>query len=78
MSLVPLVKIVLLQASIGFLLLICNEREDIRPDLPDLAEVTYVFFLILDSSQTHWSLVVISIVEQLVVHYTSLPGSYGN
>ena len=72
MSLVSLMKIVLLQASIGFFLLICDEVEDICPNLPDLAKVTHVFFSVLNSNQTHWSLVVVSIVEQLVVHYISL------
>ena len=56
----------------------CNEVEDIRLNLPDLAKVTYVFFSVLDSSQTHWSLVIISIAKQLVVHYTSLPRPYEN
>ena len=78
LKLVPLTKIVLLRASIDFLLLMCNEMEDIYLNLPDLAEVTHVFFIILDSSQTHWSLVVVSIAEQLVVPYISLPRPYGN
>ena len=56
----------------------CDEAEDIRPDLPDLAEVTHVFFLVLDINQTHWSLVIISIVEQLVVHYISQLRPYRN
>ena len=56
----------------------CNEVEGIRPNLFNLAKVTHVFFLVLDSSQTHWSLVVISIAKQLVVYYISLPRLYGN
>ena len=78
LSLIPLTKIVLLQVSIYFLLLIYDEMEDICPNLPDLAEVTYVFFTVLDLSQTHWLLVVVSIVEQLVAYYTTLPRPYGN
>ena len=56
----------------------CNEIEDICLDLPDLAEFTQVFFPVLDSSQTHWSLVVVSIAKQLVIQYTSPPWTYGN
>ena len=51
--------------------------EDIRPNLSDLAEVIHVFFPILDSSQMHWSLKVVNIIKQLMVHYTSLLRLYG-
>lgn len=56
----------------------CNRVEDIRHNLPDLAGITHIFFPVLDSKETHWSLLVISIPEQLVVHYSSLPQPHGN
>lgn len=80
MALVPEAQIALLRPELAFILLgngEIDEMKDILPDLP-FSGSSHVFIPILDPEQTHWSLLVISVAQQLALHYTSKPAPYGN
>lgn len=74
----PQARIVLLRPSMTMLLL--NEKPDIvKTQLPDFQSVTHVFLPINDATRmdqaeggTHWSLLLVSIVDGVAFHYDSL------
>jgi sentrin-specific protease 8 len=76
-------NIVLLRPSMSFMLLQTPDPRTLRQALPDFSRTTHVFLPINDCHNvtqaeggTHWSLLLISIVDGIAFHYDSL--AYGN
>lgn len=73
-------NIVLLRPSMSFMLLKTADPGTLRDALPDFSRTTHVFLPINDCRNvteaeggTHWSLLLISIVDSMAFHYDSLP-----
>ncbi|KAL4920351.1 hypothetical protein BDW62DRAFT_177315 [Aspergillus aurantiobrunneus] len=77
-------NIVLLRPSMSFMILQTPNPHSLRDALPNFASTTHVFLPINDCRNvseaeggTHWSLLLISIVDGVAFHYDSLPpGNY--
>ncbi|KAL2860667.1 putative Rho guanyl nucleotide exchange factor [Aspergillus lucknowensis] len=77
-------NIVLLRPSMSFMILQTPNPHSLRDALPDFTRTTHVFLPINDCRNvseaeggTHWSLLLISIVDGIAFHYDSLPpGNY--
>ncbi|KAG2014743.1 hypothetical protein KXW98_001652 [Aspergillus fumigatus] len=77
-------NIVLLRPSMSFMLLQTPNPLSLREALPDFSRTTHVFLPINDCRNvteaeggSHWSLLLISIVDGVAFHYDSLPpGNY--
>ncbi|KAJ0418075.1 hypothetical protein BJY00DRAFT_303043 [Aspergillus carlsbadensis] len=77
-------NIVLLRPSMSFMILQTPNPHSLRDALPDFSRTTHVFLPINDCRNvteaeggTHWSLLLISIVDGIAFHYDSLPpGNY--
>ncbi|KAF7591338.1 hypothetical protein BBP40_001662 [Aspergillus hancockii] len=72
--------IVLLRPSMSFMILQTPNPHSLREALPDFSRTTHVFLPINDCRNvteaeggTHWSLLLISIVDGIAFHYDSLP-----
>lgn len=72
-------NIVLLRPSMSFMLLQTADPRTLREALPDFTKATHVFLPINDCRNvsqaeggTHWSLLLISIVDRIAFHYDSL------
>ncbi|KUL87707.1 hypothetical protein ZTR_05921 [Talaromyces verruculosus] len=73
-------NIILLRPSMSFMLLQTSDPRTLRDALPDFTRATHVFLPINDCRNvteaeggTHWSLLVVSIVDRIAFHYDSLP-----
>lgn len=73
-------NIVLLRPSMSFMILQTPNPLSLREALPDFSHTTHVFLPINDCRNvteaeggTHWSLLLISIVDGIAFHYDSLP-----
>ncbi|QKX54489.1 uncharacterized protein TRUGW13939_01576 [Talaromyces rugulosus] len=73
-------NIVLLRPSMSFMLLQTPDPRTLRDALPDFSKTTHVFLPINDCRNvseaeggTHWSLLLVSIVDCIAFHYDSLP-----
>lgn len=73
-------NIVLLRPSMSFMILQTPDPRTLREALPDFSRTTHVFLPINDCRNvteaeggTHWSLLLVSIVDGLAFHYDSLP-----
>ena len=73
-------NIILLRPSMSFLLLQTPDPLSLRDALPDFSHASHVFLPVNDSRNvmeaeggTHWSLLLISIVDGMAFHYDSLP-----
>ncbi|KAJ5727207.1 hypothetical protein N7493_005027 [Penicillium malachiteum] len=71
--------IVLLRPSMSFMLAQTRDPRTLREALPDFTQATHVFLPINDCRNvtqaeggTHWSLLLISIVDRIAFHYDSL------
>lgn len=76
----PSSNIVLLRPSMSFMLLQTPDPRTLREALPNFTKTTHVFLPINDCRNvneaeggTHWSLVLVSIVDGIAFHYDSLP-----
>ncbi|KAJ5180557.1 hypothetical protein N7492_003767 [Penicillium capsulatum] len=72
-------NIVLLRPSMSFMILQTPDPRTLREALPDFTRATHVFLPINDCRNvtqaeggTHWSLLLISIVDRMAFHYDSL------
>jgi len=81
----PQARIVLLRPSMTFLLMKNPNVEDVRAALPSFAGVTHVFlpindnrFVNLPEGGSHWSLLLVSVLNGLSFHYDSLGGANVN
>ncbi|PFH63440.1 hypothetical protein XA68_10031 [Ophiocordyceps unilateralis] len=75
----PQAHIVLLRPSMTFLLMMEPDQRLVRAALPDFSKVTHVFLPINDNRNvsvaeggTHWSLLLVSVIDGLAFHYDSL------
>ncbi|KAI4867833.1 cysteine proteinase [Hypoxylon rubiginosum] len=78
----PQAKISLLRPSMAFLLMKNKDTEQVRSVLPDFRDITHIFLPINDAinvSQpeggSHWSLLLVSIIDGVAFHYDSLNGA---
>jgi len=80
LSTYPHSRIVLLRPSMAFMLMQTPDPRTLKEALPDFSHVTHVFLPVTDShdpttaeSGSHWSLLLVSIVDGVSFHYDSLP-----
>ncbi|KAK3903117.1 hypothetical protein C8A05DRAFT_43599 [Staphylotrichum tortipilum] len=80
----PRSRIVLLRPVVSHLLVRTTDLEKGASALPDFRNATHIFLPISDSSYHgnadsgyHWSLIIVSIVDRLALHYGSLGSSNG-
>jgi sentrin-specific protease 8 len=73
-------NIILLRPSMSFMLLQTPDPRSLRDALPNFTKATHVFLPINDCRNvteaeggSHWSLLVVSIVDRIAFHYDSLP-----
>ncbi|KAM4054469.1 Ulp1 protease family protein [Hirsutella rhossiliensis] len=78
----PQAHIVLLRPSMTFLLMKEPDSRLVRAALPDFTKVTHIFLPINDNRNvsvaeggSHWSLLLVSVIDGLAFHYDSLGGS---
>ncbi|KAI0020186.1 Ulp1 protease family protein [Xylariomycetidae sp. FL0641] len=78
----PQARIVLLRPSMTFLLMKNKDAESVRAALPDFRRVTHIFLPINDNRNvsmaeggSHWSLLLVSIIDGVAFHYDSLDGA---
>ncbi|KAI2613708.1 uncharacterized protein GGS25DRAFT_11968 [Hypoxylon fragiforme] len=78
----PQAHIVLLRPSMAFLLMANHNTEMVKSALPDFRGITHIFLPINDcqnldggESGTHWSLLLVSIIDGVAFHYDSMHGS---
>lgn len=78
----PQARIVLLRPVISHLLMQTTDLKADASALPDFSKVTHVFLPISDSrdrwnadSGSHWSLLLVSVIDRVAFHYDSLGGS---
>lgn len=78
----PQARITLLRPSMTFLLMKEPDMKLIRSALPDFSKVSHVFLPINDARSvsvaeggTHWSLLLVSILDGVAFHYDSLGGA---
>lgn len=72
-------KIVLLRPTMSMMLLMTQDARQIKEALPDFTGVTHIFLPITDNHDpdaieggTHWSLLLVSVVDGVAFHYDSL------
>jgi len=77
----PQAHIVLLRPSMSFLLMKEHDTKSVKAALPDFNKVTHVFMPINDNTNpslpeggSHWSLLLISVLDGLAFHYDSMGG----
>lgn len=75
----PSSNIVLLRPSMAFMLMQTPDPVTIRTALPDFSRTTHIFLPINDSqnpmaaeSGSHWSLLVVSVIDGVAFHYDSM------
>ncbi|ODH12802.1 hypothetical protein ACO22_07901 [Paracoccidioides brasiliensis] len=73
-------NIVLLRPSMSFMLLQTPDPSTLREALPDFTNTTHIFLPINDCRNvneaeggTHWSLLLVSVIDAFAFHYDSLP-----
>ncbi|OKL61693.1 hypothetical protein UA08_02397 [Talaromyces atroroseus] len=73
-------NIILLRPSMSFMLLQTPDPRTLRDALPNFSKTTHIFLPINDCRNvteaeggTHWSLLLVSIVDRIAFHYDSLP-----
>lgn len=73
-------NIVLLRPSMSFMLLQTPDPRTLRDALPNFSKTTHIFLPINDCRNvteaeggTHWSLLLVSLVDHIAFHYDSLP-----
>ncbi|KAG6039872.1 hypothetical protein E4U41_001949 [Claviceps citrina] len=78
----PQARIILLRPSMTFLLMKEPDMRHIRSALPNFSRVTHVFLPINDNRNvsvaeggSHWSLLLVSILDGIAFHYDSLGGA---
>ncbi|KAG5933198.1 hypothetical protein E4U60_004627 [Claviceps pazoutovae] len=78
----PQAKIILLRPSMTFLLMKEPDMRHIKSALPDFSSVTHAFLPINDNRNvgvaeggSHWSLLLVSILDGIAFHYDSLGGA---
>ena len=78
----PKARVVLLRPSITFLLMQTIDIKGISSALPDFRNVTHIFLPINDSRDreradggSHWSLLLVSVIDRVAFHYDSLGGA---
>lgn len=78
----PQARIILLRPSMTFLLMKEPDMKQIMNALPDFTKVSHVFLPINDARSvtvaeggTHWSLLLVSILDGVAFHYDSLGGA---
>jgi sentrin-specific protease 8 len=81
----PQAHIVLLRPSMTFLLMKNKDTEMVRSALPDFKHITHIFLPINDNRNvsqaeggSHWSLLLVSILDGVAFHYDSLDGANNN
>ncbi|KAI1486923.1 hypothetical protein F5X96DRAFT_652481 [Biscogniauxia mediterranea] len=81
----PQAHIVLLRPSMTFLLMKNKDTESVRSALPDFRNITHIFLPINDNRNvsqaeggSHWSLLLVSIIDGVAFHYDSLDGANNN
>ncbi|KAI0508413.1 cysteine proteinase [Xylaria bambusicola] len=81
----PQAHIVLLRPSMTFLLMKNKDTESVRAALPNFSGITHIFLPINDNRNvnqaeggTHWSLLLVSIIDGVAFHYDSCDGSNNN
>ncbi|KAI1000991.1 hypothetical protein K3495_g7207 [Podosphaera aphanis] len=80
----PSAHIVLLRPSMAFMLMQTPNPLTIKDALPDLSRTTHIFLPINDAQSvvipeggSHWSLLLVSIIDRMAFHYDSLtPANY--
>lgn len=75
----PRANIVLLRPSMAFMLLNAADPRQLRSALPDFSHTTHVFLPVNDCTDvnraeggSHWSLLVVSLLDRVAFHYDSL------
>ncbi|KAK6077691.1 Ulp1 protease family protein [Seiridium cupressi] len=78
----PQAHIVLLRPSMTFLLMKDSDTEAVKSAIPDFRGVTHIFLPINDNRNvsqaeggSHWSLLLVSIIDGVAFHYDSLEGA---
>ncbi|KAL2193740.1 hypothetical protein P885DRAFT_71942 [Corynascus similis CBS 632.67] len=78
----PQARIVLLRPVVSHLLMQTTDLQGDASALPDFRKVTHIFLPISDSrdrwnadSGSHWSLLLVSVIDRVAFHYDSLGGS---
>ncbi|KXJ91377.1 hypothetical protein Micbo1qcDRAFT_134768 [Microdochium bolleyi] len=81
----PQAHIILLRPSMTFLLMKNKDTEMVRSALPDFRGITHVFLPINDNRNvsmaeggSHWSLLLVSLIDGVAFHYDSLDGANNN
>ncbi|QIW99885.1 hypothetical protein AMS68_005403 [Peltaster fructicola] len=80
----PKANIVLLRPSMSFMLMNVDEPLQLKEALPDFKKTTHVFLPVNDNTNvelaeggSHWSLLLVSIIDGVAFHYDSLsPSNY--
>ncbi|KAL2017743.1 hypothetical protein VTK56DRAFT_1713 [Thermocarpiscus australiensis] len=78
----PQARIVLLRPSITFLLMQSADVKSIGSALPNFHKVTHIFLPVNDNRDrmradggSHWSLLLVSVIDRVAFHYDSLGGA---
>ncbi|KAK3393438.1 hypothetical protein B0H63DRAFT_17805 [Podospora didyma] len=78
----PQARIVLLRPSMTFLLMQSMDFKSIGSALPDFSKITHIFLPVNDSRDreradggSHWSLLLVSVIDRVAFHYDSLGGA---
>ncbi|KAH6650376.1 hypothetical protein F5144DRAFT_588866 [Chaetomium tenue] len=78
----PQARIILLRPVVSHLLMQTTDLKNDASALPDFRKVTHIFLPISDSrdrwnadSGSHWSLLLVSVIDRVAFHYDSLGGS---
>ncbi|KAI1382058.1 cysteine proteinase [Hypoxylon crocopeplum] len=81
----PQANIVLLRPSMTFLLMKNKDTEMVRSALPDFRPITHIFLPVNDNRNvsqaeggSHWSLLLVSIIDGVSFHYDSFDGANYN
>ncbi|KAK0751762.1 hypothetical protein B0T18DRAFT_436030 [Schizothecium vesticola] len=77
----PEARIVLLRPTMTFLLMQTKDLKSIVSALPDFRKVTHIFLPVNDAqkaqqadSGSHWSLLLVSVIDRVAFHYDSMGG----
>jgi len=77
----PQARIVLLRPSMTFLLMKEQSIKDVRSALPNFDRITHIFLPVNDNTNpnqaeggSHWSLLLVSVIDGAAFHYDSLGG----
>ncbi|TKA76179.1 hypothetical protein B0A55_03094 [Friedmanniomyces simplex] len=75
----PKARIILLRPSMAFMLLRTKDPLSLKSALPDFKETTHIFLPVNDCRQvdvaeggSHWSLLLVSVIDGVAFHYDSL------